>query len=149
MPFKLPDGQEIKIGAELFRCPEPLFNPTLVGLGEEEGIHQLAHQSIQNCSLSMRKDMYNNIVLSGGSTMFKNFDERFRKEIKAISPKNSKIKIVPPLRKQAAKVASPTRQHLTWYGGSMLGSLSLFKELCISIDEYHENGPGIVHRKCF
>jgi len=147
IPFELPDGQKINIGAELFRCPEPLFNPTLVG--QRKGIHQLAHQSIQQCSHSIRKDMYSNIVPSGGSTMFMNFDKRLYKEIKAISPKKRNIKIVTPPREQGTTVAPPPRRHLTWVGGSILGSLTLFKELCISMDDYYEHGPRIVHRKCF
>jgi len=147
LPYELPDGQKITIGAERFRCPEPLFNPTVVG--QRKGIHQLAYQSIQKCSRSIRKDMYSNIVPSGGSTMFMNFDKRLYKEIKAIAPRNSNIKIVATPREQAATAAPLTRRHLTWVGGSILGSLSLFKELCISMDDYDEYGPKIVHRKCF
>jgi len=147
LPFELPDGQMITIGAERFRCPEPLFNPTVVG--QRKGIHQLAYQSIQKCSHSIRKDMWSNIVPSGGSTMFRNFDERLYKELKAIAPRNSNIKIVATPKGQAAKAAPLTRRHLTWVGGSILGSLSLFKELCISMDDYDEYGPKIVHRKCF
>jgi len=145
-PLRLPDGQQINIGAELFRCPEPLFNPTLVGL--RKGIHQLAHWSIQQCDHSIRKDLYSNIVPSGGSTMFRDFDRRLHEEIKAISPQNSNIKIVPPPKQHAQDALHP-RRHLAWIGGSILGSMHSFNESCISIEDYKEDGPSIVHRKCF
>jgi len=145
-PLRLPDGKKINIGAELFRCPEPLFDPTKVGL--ENGIHQRAHWSIKQCDRSIWKDLYSNIVPSGGSTMFRGFDRRLRKEIKAISPINTNIKIVPP-RKQHVQDARHPRRHLAWVGGSILGSMDSFKELCISKDDHEEYGPSIVHRKCF
>merc|ERR1719190_220928 len=67
--YELPDGQVITVGAERFRCPEVLFKPSKVGL-EDEGIHQLTYSSIMKCDVDIRKDLYANIVMSGGSTMF-------------------------------------------------------------------------------
>jgi len=140
-PLRLPDGKKLNFGAELFRCPEPLFNPTLLGQGKE-GIHQLAHLSIQQRDDSMIKDLYSNIVPSGGSTMFRDFDRRLLKEIKAISQNNSNIKIVPPPKQHP-------RRYLAWVGGSIMSSCDSFNDICISKDDYNEAGPSIVHRKCF
>merc|ERR1711972_971160 len=67
--FELPDGQIITIGSERFRCPEVLFNPSLVGK-EASGIHDTTFQSIMKCDVDIRKDLYANVVLSGGTTMF-------------------------------------------------------------------------------
>merc|ERR1712144_57871 len=69
------DGQVITIGNERFRCPEVLFKPSMIGL-EQEGIHKLCFKSIMKCDVDIRKDLYNNVVLSGGSTMFKGIDDR-------------------------------------------------------------------------
>ena len=63
-PYTLPDGQEIKIGNERFRCAEPLFNPALIGR-ESEGIHKLVYNSIIKSDIDVRKSMYSNTVLSG------------------------------------------------------------------------------------
>ena len=68
--YKLPDGTVIDVGAEAFRAPEALFNPELVGL-EYSGIHECVTNSILLTDLDVRKDLYSNIVLSGGSTMYK------------------------------------------------------------------------------
>merc|ERR1711981_499329 len=66
--YELPDGQVITIGAERFRCPEPLFQPSLIGK-ESAGIHKLTYDSIQKCDVDIRRDLYTNTVLSGGSIL--------------------------------------------------------------------------------
>jgi len=136
--YELPDGQVITVGAERFRCPEVLFKPNLIGK-ESEGIHKLAYESIMKCDVDIRRDLYTNTVLSGGTTMFPNIDVRLTKEMTALAPASIKVKIVAP----------PERKYSVWIGGSILSSLSTFQEMWISKDEYDDSGPGIVHRKCF
>jgi len=136
--YELPDGQVIQVGAERFRCPEVLFQPNFIGK-EQEGIHALTYQSIQKCDIDIRKDLYTNVVLSGGTTMFKGIDKRLNKELTTLAPASVKVKIVAP----------PERKYSVWIGGSILSSLSTFQDMWITKDEYDESGPGIVHRKCF
>jgi actin-related protein len=136
--YELPDGQIIQIGNERFRCPEVLFKPNLIGK-EFDGIHKTTYDSIMKCDVDIRKDLYGNIVLSGGTTMFENIDKRMEKEMKALAPASMKIKIVAP----------PERKYSVWIGGSILASLSTFQSMWISKQEYDEAGPSIVHRKCF
>jgi len=136
--YELPDGQVITIGGERFRTPEPLFDPSLLGK-ESKGIHELTYDSIQKCDVDIRRDLYTNTVLSGGSTMFPNIDKRLQKEMSKLAPSAIKVKIVAP----------PERKYSVWIGGSILSSLSTFQEMWITKDEYDESGPGIVHRKCF
>merc|ERR1712078_817356 len=61
--YELPDGNTVVVGTERFRCPEVLFNPALVGM-EQEGIHVATFQSIMKTDVDIRKDLYQNIVLS-------------------------------------------------------------------------------------
>ncbi|KAK4387389.1 actin [Sesamum angolense] len=136
--YELPDGQVLTIGAERFRCPEVLFQPSLIGM-EAAGIHETTYNSIMKCDVDIRKDLYGNIVLSGGSTMFPGFADRMSKEITALAPRSMKIKVVAP----------PERMYSVWIGGSILASLSTFQQMWISKGEYDESGPAIVHRKCF
>merc|ERR1719461_1489182 len=82
--YELPDGQMITIGAERFRCPEVLFQPSLLGK-ESEGIHQLTYGSIMNCDGDIRRRLYENTVLSGGSTIFPHIDARLSKELSALT----------------------------------------------------------------
>merc|ERR1711894_773054 len=136
--YELPDGNIITIGSERFRCPEVLFQPSLVGK-EASGIHDTTFQSIMKCDVDIRKDLYSNVVLSGGTTMFTGIGERMTKEITALAPSTMKIKVVAP----------PERKYSVWIGGSILSSLSTFQQMWISKGEYDESGPTIVHRKCF
>jgi len=138
MNYELPDGEVITVGAERFRCAEVLFQPNLIGR-ESDGIHKLTYESIMKCDVDIRRDLYRNTVLSGGSTMFPNLDQRLNKEMTALAPASIKIKVVAP----------PERKYSVWIGGSILSSLSTFQEMWISKDEYDDSGPGIVHRKCF
>jgi actin-related protein len=135
--YELPDGNVITVGAERFRCPEVLFQPQLIGM-EQEGIHKLTFQSIMKCDVDIRKDLYANIVMSGGTTMFDKIDQRVQKEVTNLAPSTMTIKIVAP----------PERKYSVWIGGSILASLSTFEEMWVSKDEYDESGPSIVHRKC-
>ncbi|TVU36983.1 hypothetical protein EJB05_18945, partial [Eragrostis curvula] len=115
--YELPDGQVITIGAERFRCPEVLFQPSMIGM-ESPGIHETTYNSIMKCDVDIRKDLYGNIVLSGGSTMFPGIADRMSKEITALAPSSMKIKVVAP----------PERKYSVWIGGSILASLSTFQQ---------------------
>jgi len=136
--YELPDGNVITIGNERFRCPEVLFQPGLIGK-EAAGIHDTTFSSIMKCDVDIRKDLYQNIVLSGGTTMFADIGARMQKEITALAPSTMKIKVIAP----------PERKYSVWIGGSILASLSTFQQMWISKQEYDESGPSIVHRKCF
>merc|ERR1712187_714288 len=73
--YELPDGNLITIGTERFRCPEVLFQPNFIGK-EASGIHDTSFQSIMKCDVDIRRDLYCNVVLSGGTTMFQGIGER-------------------------------------------------------------------------
>ncbi|KAL7086106.1 hypothetical protein ACP275_14G319400 [Erythranthe tilingii] len=135
--YELPDGQVITVGSERFRCAEVLFQPGLIGM-EGSGIHEAIYNSINKCNVDVRKRLYGNVVLSGGSTMFPGIADRLSKEIAALSPSSIKIKVVGP----------PERKYSVWIGGSILASLSTFQQMWISKGEYEEFGGAIVHRKC-
>nr|BAM14390.1 actin [Spirotrichonympha leidyi] len=136
--YTLPDGNVITIGNQRFRCAELLFKPHLNGF-EYDGIDKTLFDSIMRCDIDVRKDLYANIVLSGGSTMFQGLPERLEKEIVALAPPTMKVKVVAPAE----------RKYAVWIGGSILASLATFPQMVITKDEFAEAGPGIVHRKCF
>merc|ERR1711954_585039 len=91
--FHLPDGQAITLTDERFRCPESLFQPQILGtvdssgapfLNRECGIHELAFNSIMKTDVDVRKDLFANIILSGGSTMYPGILERMQQEVTAL-----------------------------------------------------------------
>ena len=134
--YELPDGQVITFGKERFQCPELLFKPSMNGI-EADGIDRTTYDSIMNCDIDVRKDLYANIVMSGGSTMFEGIAERMEKEITALAPSTMKVKVIAP----------PERKYAVWIGGSILASLATFPQMVITHEEYNEAGPSIVHRK--
>ncbi|KAF8760191.1 actin family [Rhizoctonia solani] len=136
--YELPDGQVITIGNERFRAPEALFQPSFLGQ-ESAGIHETTYNSIFKCDLDIRRDLYGNVVLSGGTTMYPGIADRMQKELTSLSPSSMKVKIVAP----------PERKYSVWIGGSILASLSTFQNLWCSKQEYDESGPGIVHRRTY
>ncbi|CAL4085542.1 unnamed protein product [Meganyctiphanes norvegica] len=136
--YELPDGQVITIGNERFRAPEALFQTAFLGM-ESMGMHETIYNSIMKCDIDIRKDLYANTVLSGGTTMYPGMADRMQKELVNLAPSSIKIKIIAP----------PERKYSVWIGGSILASLSTFQTLWVTKDEYDEAGPGIVHRKCF
>jgi actin-related protein len=91
--YELPDGQVITVGNERFRCPEALFQPSFLGR-EAAGIHECTYNSIMKCDVDIRKDLYGNVVLSGGTTMFPGIADRMQKELVNLAPSTMKIKII-------------------------------------------------------
>eukprot|EP00121_Abeoforma_whisleri_P010846 Awhi_evm1s10000 len=128
--YELPDGQLITIGNERFRCSEALFQPSFLGI-EADGIHEITYNSIMKCDIDIRKDLYANIVLSGGTTMLPGIAGRVHRELTRLAPATMKINIIAP----------PERQFSAWMGGSILASLHQ-KFRWISKEEYNESGPA-------
>ena len=123
-----------------FRVPEILFHPENCGK-EAGGIDQKCYDSINKSDIDVRKDLYQCIVLSGGTTMFSGLPERLTKDVKALAPESMKNNV--------KVIAVPERKYSVWIGGSILSSISTFGSMWITKDEYQESGTSIVHRKCF
>ena len=134
--YELPNGQKIQIGHESFRLPEPIFNPSLIGV-EQGGIHKAINESITKSDVDIRKYLYNNIVLEGGNSMFPGISERLHREMSHLAP-NVCIKVKAP----------PERRYSAWMGGSILASMDSFEKMTVLNSEYGEYGAAIIHRKC-
>eukprot|EP01129_Flabellula_baltica_P015617 TRINITY_DN8016_c0_g1_i1.p1 TRINITY_DN8016_c0_g1~~TRINITY_DN8016_c0_g1_i1.p1 ORF type:complete len:381 (+),score=90.49 TRINITY_DN8016_c0_g1_i1:30-1172(+) len=133
--YKLPDGSEIELNTERFKAPEILFNPHIVGL-EIPGVHECLNYAIQKSDLDIRSTLYDNIVLSGGTTCLNKFGDRLLKEVKSLRGiKKPHIRIYAP----------PDRRYSTWIGGSILAGLTTFPQMCLSYQQYEELGPTAVH----
>jgi actin-related protein len=137
--FELPDGATVNVNTPRFMAPEALFHPDLIKEGDETlGMHRLAFKSITDCDLDVRKDLYENIILSGGSTLYEGLPDRIEMEVDKLCPQQGVVKVI----------ATKDRYYSVWTGGSTLSSLSTFESQWITKEEYEENGAEIVHRKC-
>ena len=138
--YELPDGQLVTVCSERFMCPEALFQPNLLGDDYEDSldIHHVVYKSLVKYS-GKEMPQSANVLVSGGSTMFPGFSDRLHKELVALVPPTTKINLM----------CSPQGSNSGWIGGSMVASLPTFSQMSISREEYEEDGPAIVHRKCF
>ena len=138
--YELPDGKSLTVGQNRFKCPEALFKPSLLSEGfteDNSAIHKTVFNSIMECGVDIRRDLYSNIVLSGGTSMLPGMAERLTKEIKALAPSKVNVNVV----------ASEDLTNLAWKGGSLMASLPTFKEMCVSKKDYEEFGSEVFFRK--
>lgn len=136
--FHLADGATVSYNIERIKCPEALFTPSIAG-STSDGVPQLIYTSLERCDSDVSKEMYANIMLSGGTSMFKGLPERMEKEIVQMASPSTKVRVG----------ATPERRNAVWFGGSVFGSLDAFPQMEISKAEYQETGPDIVHTKCY
>lgn len=134
----LPNGDPLLYTSEGFRTAEILFQPSLAGV-QADGVQLQIYTALERCDTDVRKEMYGNIVLAGGTSMFKGLPERVEKEVIAMATPSMTVKVV----------ATPERRNAVWIGGSVLGSLEAFPAMMINRAEYKEEGIQIVHRKYY
>ena len=127
------DDQYISVGKEMFKAPEILFRPRLyIDDDEIRGIHCCIYETIMNCHVDWRRDLYGNTVLAGGTTMMKGFDQRLRREMTALTPPTVRMTVVSP----------PERKYSVWIGGAMFVMKNNIYENelnWITRKEYNEN----------
>lgn len=135
----LPSGHYITIREERLKCPELLFVPTMSENLGADGIHKHTYDSIMKCDIDIRRDLFRNIVLAGGCTMFKGIKSRMTKEIQALAASPMKPEVFSPA----------DRKHSCWLGGAILSQMKKFDNIWITKKEFDEEGKSIVHKKCF
>ncbi|XP_037371571.1 actin [Talpa occidentalis] len=136
--FRLPDGQELTLGRERFSCPEALFQTDLIGRNSL-GVHALAFQSISSCSPALWKVLFGHVMLCGGTGSCAGLRLRMQKEISALVTPTIQVKVA----------TCPKPKHSAWVGGSILCSLSTFKDMWVTMAEYTEVGSSIMSRRSF
>jgi len=129
--YELPDRSTVPVNDLLIRCPELMFKPN-TGMG----LHELVHKCAVNTVAGVRADLFSNIVMCGGSSLFRNLPERLEAEVAQLAGQAAKV------------VAPPERTNLPWIGGSILASLTNISRAWISRDQYEEVGPSIIHQMC-
>ena len=134
-PYQLPDGRVVDLGAERYRAPEVLFQPSLFG-SEERPVHDVLLTSILRSDMDLRPTLFSNIVLAGGTTLLPGMGDRLLYELRARAPERTRIRISAP----------PERRDSAWVGGSILASLATFKNMWVGRSEYEEEGARILHR---
>ena len=128
--YTLPDGETIYLSEERFLTPESLFIPGIVLGLDEYPLDDIIVASIKSCDHDIQHELYTNLVLSGGSSLFPGLRERLIKEIKEQIPDPVGVTIIAPQE----------RMYSAWIGGSILGSIKSFNRW-VTKKEYREEGP--------
>jgi actin len=130
--YTLPDGRDFVIASERFRCPELLFKPWLFGFSFD-GIDRTLFDSIMKCEADLHKDLYANIMLTGGTSLFTGLLERIENEIVRLAPPTAKINLR----------ASPDRYYAAWIGGSIFLPSQPSRSSSSSARNTTTPGPGL------
>ena len=171
LPYELPDGNTVIIGAERVTVPELVFTgqspvasaiysgaaagappsssssapSVLSGAGfrllESKGLPDAIAASIISCDHHVRRELASNLVLTGGASAMPGMPERLTREVAALTASIGS-------RPKWTAASSEERALGAWLGGSILGSLDTFSDLWFSAEEYAEHGAKYIHRKC-
>jgi actin-related protein 3 len=141
------------VGYERFLGPEVFFNPEIFSSDFTTPLPDVVDDAIVKCPIDVRRGLYKNVVLSGGTTMFKDFGRRLQRDIKKLVDNRmqanitrlgamaSKTAVPPPI--DVNVVSHPMQRYAVWFGGSMLASTPEFYRVCHTKAQYDEEGPRI------
>eukprot|EP01016_Furgasonia_blochmanni_P034761 TRINITY_DN3786_c0_g1_i1.p1 TRINITY_DN3786_c0_g1~~TRINITY_DN3786_c0_g1_i1.p1 ORF type:complete len:368 (-),score=109.24 TRINITY_DN3786_c0_g1_i1:261-1307(-) len=135
--FECPDGKVISFEDQQFRIPELLFQPKRIGRNCL-GVHEVAHQAAIMCEAPLRKELYANLVLAGGTSQMAGFAERVQSEVQKLAGNANKVNVITPI----------DRAYSAWLGGAIVATLPAFEDMWITRTDYDEYGAQIVHSKC-
>ena len=95
--YELPDCSVIELTTERHRIPETLFDPSQLqrkptDAEEIKPIQQMIFDSISVCDVDVRKELFNSINVSGGSTLFPKFVERLNREVSLLAPQQVRFR---------------------------------------------------------
>lgn len=139
--YTLPDGKKISLArGEAFYAPEILFAPEMLGNDlNKSGLQGIVFDSINTCSIENRRVMYENIIMTGGTSRVRQIDERLKYELEKLYKPQSTLPKV--------RVDAKLSPHLAWLGGAALAELSSYGDLCVSRQEYDEFGYRVLKNK--
>ncbi|CAN4112890.1 unnamed protein product [Withania somnifera] len=137
------------IGYERFLGPEVFFSPEIYNSDFTTPLPEAIDICIQSAPIDTRRALYKNIILSGGSTMFKDFHRRLQRDLKKIVDDRilaSNARLGGNVKAQPVEVnvvSNSIQRYAVWFGGSVLASTPEFFAACHTKAEYEEHGARI------
>lgn len=139
----------VDVGYERFLGPEIFFHPEFSNPDFTTPISEVVDTVIQQSPIDVRRGLYKNIVLSGGSTMFKDFGRKLQRDVKRVVDGRLKISEelslgrIKPKPIDVQVITHHMQRYAVWFGGSMLASTPEFYQVCHTKADYDEHGPSI------
>lgn len=148
--YTLPDSRTLKLTSERFMGPELLFNPSVGGHHDRQGIAEMVFSTIRKAAIDLQRSYFNHIVLSGGTTMFPGFSSRLERDVNRLYLNDVLKGDRERMKKFRCHVEDPPRrQHMVFLGASILAEAygeQPNSPWFITKKEYEESGPSCVHR---
>ena len=152
----LPDGKEVKIESRYFSdCAEQLLSNETTDFG---GLSKQVFESLILCDDSIRKDLANNIIISGGTSMLPGLGTRLNNDLNSHfaraegAGKNEgglmQAKVMPSADFRESGYTQQ-RKYAAWTGGSIFASFDSFKQLRVTKQDWEESAEAALFTKCF
>ncbi|RLN82799.1 hypothetical protein BBJ28_00019538 [Nothophytophthora sp. Chile5] len=177
--YELPDKTVVSMGTERFSVAEHYFvgetssnnSTSATGSSTDQESATASNPGMRLPELicetgglttetELRKELFQNIVLTGGSSCFENMPTRIEREV-VTSLSGSPLPLTASgatggmnsglagsLRVKVVAAHSQERRVGAFLGGSILASLGSFHEMWMSKAEYAEHGAALIHKKC-
>eukprot|EP00299_Pterocystis_sp_00344_P007464 c2432_g1_i1.p1 GENE.c2432_g1_i1~~c2432_g1_i1.p1 ORF type:complete len:412 (+),score=79.62 c2432_g1_i1:49-1284(+) len=131
------------VAYERFLGPEIFFSPEIFSPNWTKPLPQVIDETIQQCPIDTRRPLYKSIVLSGGSTMFKDFQKRLQRDIRRITKDRFSLMVQQSSEIEVNVLSHQMQRYAVWFGGSMLADTPDFYRQCHTKAQYDEIGPSI------
>ena len=133
MQFELPDKTLVEVGNERHKLLEVWFN------NNQNNYFNMAEKlwdCVQNFDRTTRVNMLSKVLFSGGNTMFKNLEKRFKYEFGKV---NENIPI--------SVIENDKKLESSFIGSSMMTTLTNFQDQVIKKEMWQEEGMSLIHRR--
>jgi len=133
---------QVDVGYERFLGPEIFFNPEIFSSDFLTPLPEVVDNCVQSCPIDTRRGLYKNVVLSGGSTMFKDFGRRVQRDVqKFVKKRQEKSEaLIGNLGKaqpiEVKVITHSMQRYAVWFGGSVLASTPEFYNVCHTKELY-------------
>lgn len=138
----------MKVGRERYMAPEALFSPGLIDV-DGPGISEAVFNCINGADIDTRAELYQHIVLSGGSTMYPGLPSRLEKDIRALYAQKVAKGNQSSISKFKCRIEDPPRRkHMVFLGGAVLADIMKDKDnFWANKSEYDEQGVAYCIKK--
>lgn len=121
------------MNTERIAVPEVLFQPSLVGMDGEGGLHDAIAQAIAACPPAIQPALWSSIILTGGNAHLPGLEARLARELAPLAPSGSVVQLY-----------TPSDPHLTAWRSASLWAASCPADLqatSVTRQQYQEEGP--------
>ncbi|ACY14221.1 actin family protein [Haliangium ochraceum] len=133
--YLLPNGETLVLGNERFRCPEVLFHPDLLGW-ESPGLTDAVCNAIMKCDPSLQAELFGNIVVTGGGSLFPGLSERLQRELEQRAPAEAPVHLL----------TRDDRRHLPWKGAARFARDAQFAGFALTRQAYERHGAELIYQ---